>query len=177
MIKTIDCKIKGVSPLMMHRFPMEPIEALDKKTPEEQAEIAAYRDEQNKLFIPVTALQRAIVTGALFSKGKGRASLQREVTSSVQILGDRLYLNVNTYRIDSRPVVVPATKGRIIRHRPIIDDWEVSFTVEYDDSRIEEKQLKKIFDDTGWKVGLLEFRPDKKGPYGRFMVVKWEKEK
>ena len=39
----VKVKIEGVAPLLMHRFPMEPIEAIEKKTPEEQAEISAYR--------------------------------------------------------------------------------------------------------------------------------------
>lgn len=174
MIVRIECRIKGISPLMMHRYPMEPVEAIEKKSPEEQAKIAAYLDDNEELFVPVEAMQRAIIAGAVYSKGKGRASLQRDVTSSVQVLGDRLYLGTKKYRVDARPVVVPATKGRIVRYRPIIDQWELSFDLEFDASRITEQQLRKVLDDTGWKVGVLEYRPERKGPYGRFMVTHWK---
>ena len=43
--KSAEVRIKGVSALLMHRFPLEPIEAIEKKTREEQAEIAAYRTD------------------------------------------------------------------------------------------------------------------------------------
>jgi len=29
-------------------------------------------------------------------------------------------------------------------------------------------------DDTGQRVGLLDFRPEKKGPFGRFVVTRWD---
>jgi hypothetical protein len=36
-----------------------------------------------------------------------------------------------------------------------------------------EKNLRKIVDDGLQRVGLLDFRPEKKGSFGRAMVVKW----
>ena len=72
MTNKIGLEIKGISPLLMHAYPMTPIEALDKKPPEEQAELASYRIPDNgELYIPGVAIQRALVSGATFSKGKG----------------------------------------------------------------------------------------------------------
>lgn len=77
-MKSIEVTIKGTSPLLMHAFPMVQIEALEKKTPEEQAEYAAYRDPASKeLYVPAVAVQRGLVAAATFSKGKGRASLAK----------------------------------------------------------------------------------------------------
>ena len=42
-METIHVKLTGISPLLMHSFPLLPIEAIEKKSPEEQAELAAYR--------------------------------------------------------------------------------------------------------------------------------------
>ena len=42
-MKTITVTIQGTAPLLMHRFPLEPIPGLDKLTPAEAAEHAAYR--------------------------------------------------------------------------------------------------------------------------------------
>jgi hypothetical protein len=164
---------KGVA-LLMHAFPMEPIEALEKKTKEEQAEYAAYRDpESGELYIPGIAIQRALVGAAVYSKGKGRASLQKVVAACVIVSPERCGLGIKDYIIDSRPVVVPATKGRIIRHRPRLDGWKVTFEIEYDDTLLTDKQLRKVVDDAGSRVGLLDFRPERKGPFGRFMVTEW----
>jgi len=173
--KEISITIEGISPLLMHSFPMEEIKAIEKKSPAEQAEIAAYRDPDTKwLYVPGMAVQRALIAGATYSKGKGRASLQKPVAACVIISPERIPLD-GDYVIDSRPVVVPATGGRIIRHRPKLPAWKISFEIEFDDELLKESELRQVVDDTGKKVGILDFRPEKKGPFGRFVVTKWEK--
>jgi len=175
MSKKIEVEIKGVSPLMMHRYPLEPIEAIEKKPIEEQAEIAAYRDpDTDELYIPGIAIQRCLVAAATYSKGKGRASLQKQTAACVFVTPDRVSLRTKDFVIDSRRVVVPATRGSIIRHRPRLDDWIVNFEIEYDDVLLTEIQVRKIVDDAGLRVGLLEFNPVHKGPYGRFSVTEWK---
>src|SRR5438034_6878119 len=101
MIKTINVTIKGISPLLMHKFPLIPPEAVEKRTKEEQAEIFEYRDEQtNELYIPALAMQRAFVSAASFSKGKGRLTLQKPVAACVFIEPQHILLGVKTYEID-----------------------------------------------------------------------------
>jgi len=34
--------------------------------------------------------------------------------------------------------------------------------------------LRHIVDDAGSRVGLLDFRPERKGPFGRFIVIEWK---
>ena len=172
--KGIKATIEGISPLLMHSFPLLPIEALEKKSVEEQAELSAYQDENHKLFIPGINLQRALIAGAVFSKGKGRGSLQKQVAACVMITPDRLILANQSYIVDSRPVVIPATKGRVLRHRPRFDKWGVSFDIEYDPNLLTADQVRRILDDTGSRVGLLDFRPERKGPFGRFQVISWQ---
>ena len=175
MIKTIKVTLRGTSPLLMHRFPLEPVVAFEKKTREEQAEIAAYRDEESgELYIPGVAVQRALIGAAVYSKGKGRASLQKQAAACMLVTPEKLLLGTKDYTIDSRAVVVPATKGRIVRHRPRLDEWKVDFDLEYDDELLTEQQVRTIVDDMGKHVGLLEFRPEKKGPFGRCTVSRWE---
>jgi len=175
MVKTIQVKITGTSPLLMHRYPEVAIEAIDKKTAAEQAELAAYRDpETHELYLPGVAVQRALVSAATYSKGKGRASLQKPTAACVLISPERLSLHTRTYVVDSRPVVMPATKGRILRHRPRIDTWSASFALEYDDTLLKAIEVRRIVDDAGLRIGLLDFRPERKGPFGRFHVVAWE---
>lgn len=172
--KKVHCTIKGISALLMHAYPMQPIEAIEKKSPEEQAEYSAYRDpDTNCLYIPGIAIQRSFIASASYSKGKGRGSLQKPVAACVMVNPERCDLGVKDYLIDSRPVVVPATKGRVVRHRPRLDNWTVTFEIEYDDTLLTETQLRRIVDDAGSRVGLLDFRPERKGPFGRFMVTDW----
>lgn len=175
-MKSVNVTIKGITPLLMHRFPLEPVEAIEKKTKEEQAEIAAYRipGDSRELYIPGAGLQRALVAGATFSKGKGRSTLQKPVAACVLVLPEYVGLGTKEYAIDARAVVVPATKGRVVRFRPRLDAWEVSFQIDYDDTLLKETELRRVVDDTGSRVGLLDFRPERKGPFGRFMVTEWK---
>ena len=174
-IKSVDVVLKGLSPLLMHSFPLVPIESPEKKSPEEQAELAAYRDPETKeLYVPGVAVQRALVSAATFSKGKGRGSLQKVVAACVMVSPERISLGIKDYIVDSRPVVVPATNGRVVRHRPRLDAWEIRFAIDYDDTLITEAQLRRVVDDMGSRVGLLDFRPECKGPFGRSMVTSWK---
>lgn len=172
-IKTILVTIKGASPLLMHRFPLVAPEAIEKKTAAEQAEVSAYRTESGSLYIPGSNIQRALVSAATFSKGKGRSTLQKPVAACVGVSPEYCDLGVKDYTVDSRAVVVPATKGRVVRHRPRLDEWAVTFTITYDDTLLKETELRRVVDDCGLRVGLLDFRPEKKGPFGRFMVTEW----
>ena len=172
-MKTIHLTISGPE-ILMHRFPLETIDGLAKMTKEEQAEFSAYRDDDTgELFVPGINIQRCLISAATFSKGKGRASLKREVAACVSVSPMKVFLGTKEYEIDSRAVVVPATKGRIVRHRPMLKDWELTFEVEYDEILLSEKQVRKVVDDAGKRVGLLDFRPEKNGPFGKFVVNNW----
>lgn len=175
MNRIILCTIQGISPILMHRFPLVKSETEEKMlSPEERAEIAAYRDpDTGRLYIPGIAVQRALVNGATYSKGKGRASLQKQVAACVLVNPERCDLGTDQYIIDIRSVVIPATKGRVLSYRPRLNEWRITFEIEFDPNLLREEEIRKIVDDTGSRVGLLDFRPEKKGPFGRFMVVEW----
>ena len=174
-VKNIQCMIKGISPLLMHAFPMsDPPAGWEKWDREDQARIAEYRDPDGKLYVPGVALQRSMIAAAAYSKGKGRATLQKPVAACVLVSPDRSIIDQQKYEIDSRRVVIPATKGCIIRHRPRFEEWSLQFVIEYDDELLSEKELRQVIDDAGKRVGLLDFRPEKKGPFGRFVVTSWK---
>lgn len=77
----------------------------------------------------------------MYSKGKGRASLQKPVAACVLVTPE--------YR---------ATRGRIVRHRPRLNHWSVTIDIEFDDVLLTEQQLRMVVDDSGTRVGLLRTR-------------------
>lgn len=160
----------------MKAYPLVEIRAFEKLPKEQQAEYAAYRIPDSKeLCIPAMNIQRALVSGATYSKGKGRSSLQKSAAACVRISPEYVGLGTDTYEIDTRSVVVPATKGRILRHRPCLKTWSVTFEIAWDSELLTENQIRQIVDDTGLRVGLLDFRPEKRGPFGTFKVTNWKK--
>jgi len=173
---TVEVIISGITPLLMRSHPAagEP-EDIKNWTPEQQAEYCSYRDSQTgRLYLPAANLQRAIVSGAAYSKGKGRASLQKSAAAAMFVGPERIDLGLGTFDVDSRWVVNPATGGRIMRHRARLNNWQGTFQLQFDTSLVTENQARRIIDDTGSRVGVLDYRPEKKGPYGRFMVTHWE---
>lgn len=163
--------IEGITPLLMHRWPLEPIPGIDKQSKEEQARTALYEHDGNT-FVPGVNIQRALVSGAGYSKGKGRSSLAKIAAACLSVREIELPLN-SPWVVDARAVTIPATGGRITRYRPRFDAWKLEFNLEYDPTLLSAAEVRRIVDDTGSRVGLLDFRPECKGPFGRFMITSW----
>lgn len=155
----------------MNAYRGEKPAGFSKLTPAEQAANAAYTLPDKTLYVPGYNLQRALISGASYSKGKGKASLQKLVAAAVFIPETEISLGTKKYTIAQHRVVLRATGGAHIAYRPRIDKWELHFTIEYDEILLSHKEIKKVLEDTGRLVGILDFRPERKGPYGRFEVV------
>jgi hypothetical protein len=84
--------------------------------------------------------------------------------------------HVEPWTVDIRPVRIPATGGRILRYRPLFNDWSLSFHVNLDTGEVGPKLFRQIIDAAGSKVGLGDFRPATRGPYGRFVVTTWQED-
>lgn len=184
-------RIEGVRPLIMNRFHEAAQQSAtsgtrataigDKGTPREQAELKLYTDGDGNPMIPVPNLFRAIIDAGKFHKaGKSKVTTQKSsiIPACVEVNSDdgvtiRL-LHKEAWAVDTRPVRIPSTGGRILTHRPMFDDWALEFELELDQTMMSAKTLRDIVDDAGKKIGLGDFRPDCKGPYGKFVVTKWE---
>jgi hypothetical protein len=59
-------------------------------------------------------------------------------------------------------------------HRPRVDAWSCTFEIEIDTGMFPPALIRSIIDDAGKKIGLGDYRPARKGPFGRFVVSKWE---
>ena len=190
-ILRIKIRIRGITPLMLNRFTAEQAiiasggtrgssAAADRGTPLEIAESKLYKGLDGTLMVPQPNIMRCIVDGGYFHKiGKKQVTTKESslVYACLNIEGVEIKIHHRQpWKVDTRPVVIPATKGRILAHRPIFDDWEVEFTVELDTTIMGAQLLRKIVDDAGKRIGLGELRPARKGPYGRFVVVRWEEE-
>lgn len=59
-------------------------------------------------------------------------------------------------------------------HRPRVDSWSLTFTLDVDTSVFDPKLVRALIDDAGKKIGLGDYRPARKGPFGRFVVKRWD---
>jgi hypothetical protein len=148
----------------------------DRGTPREQAEKKAYRDKKGKLYIPGPNIFSCLIEAGKFHKvGKSKVTTQKTSLIPAGIIVEDLMCSLGTkdFEVDSRSVVIPATGGRIMCHRPRVDNWGLTFTLDVDETMFDPKFVRILVDDAGKKVGLGDWRPQRKGPFGRFKVAKW----
>lgn len=188
-MKLIQAEIKGVTPLLQHRFNEEseiPGETrrviVDRGTPREQAERASYRDKKTRTFyFPGASISRLLREAGSNHKLKGsRKSTKFIVPAAVLVLDDAITITNGNgskpkdFEVDSRPVTIPATKGRIMRHRPRFDEWGARFTLRINDAILPEDFVHKLLTEGGEQIGIGDFRPEKGGPFGVFQVTNWK---
>lgn len=183
----IKVTIEGISPLLMNRF----TEAAEiqvsggtsvtlrgsKGTPREQAAPKCYADATGDLYIPGPNIYSAIIAAGAFHKaGKSKITTQKTSLVPAGIQVDDLICSLGTdqWEVDSRSVVIPSTGGRIMCHRPRVDQRSLAFTLDVDTSVFDPKLVRALVDDAGKKIGLGDYRPARKGPFGRFVVKRWE---
>jgi len=178
----IKVTIKGKTPLLMCAFLESKLESgnriRDKNaTPREMAETFTYRDKKGDLCIPGVCIFACIIEGGKFSKiGKSKITTQKSslIPSGVSLEEENCSLGTKKFEVDSRSAVVPATGGRIMVHRPRLDEWQVTFTLNIDEKEFSEKDVRKFINDAGNKCGLLSYRPSHKGWFGKFDVTHWD---
>jgi len=181
-MKVLNVSIKGISPLLQHRFPMDGADKPGKKrtgVPDWQAECerALYKDEKGVLYEPASHLESALAIAGRSFKISGRrgATYGKLVASTISIEPDAIPHKITHYEVDSRPVVVQ--KARIVRYRPRFDNWELDFRIAVHDEQLPLSVLKEILDQTGLYVGIGDYRPGRGGKFGKFMVTKFEEVK
>lgn len=178
----IHVEITGITPLLMNRFNIDDQNVKKEKnlTPREAAQKLCYEDEQKRLYYPTTNIYACIIEAGKFHKdGKVKVTTARSslIPAGVMIDGETIYFKIpETWEVDSRSVVVPSTGGRIVCHRPRLDTWCLEFTLTLDLKMFSPKFIRTLIDDAGSKVGLGDFRPARKGIFGRFVVTNWREE-
>lgn len=185
----IKATVEGISPLLQNRF----TEAAQEKVangsgaalrgsmplPREQAEAKLYRTADGLVVLPSANLLRAIVDAGVFVKvGKSKLSTSRSslIPAGVAICEPELPIAPGRWEVDTRAVVNPATGGRMVCHRPRFDAWRVTFTLDADESLFAERLVRELVDLAGQRIGVGDFRPARKGPFGRFKVVMWKQQ-
>lgn len=182
----ITVTIEGVTALLMNRFTDEneikvssgtsAVHVGGRGTPREQAQKKAYADQAGALFIPGPNVFSCLIQAGKFHKaGKSKVTTMKSslVPAGISVLDLVCALGTDKFEVDSRSVVIPSTGGRVMAHRPRLDKWRLGFTLDVDTAMFSEQFVRQLVDDAGHKIGLGDFRPDRKGPFGKFKVVEW----
>lgn len=195
--QTVSLRIKGISPLLMHN-PVglmrtggsEEMQRGGKKipTPLDEATNGLYKLPNGQLFLPSDAVREAALIASADVKDnsrKGRATMARRFGASVFLsreyfplyragedgeLGVPITADVTDWEVMVKRVVV--MRAGVMRARGLVRDWACDVEFEYDDETIDPNIVYAIVNQAGKYPGLLDYRPGRKGPYGRFQAVK-----
>jgi hypothetical protein len=130
--------------------------------------------------IPVTYLLSALIYAGRFVKnGKDKVS-----TATTTTLYEFLDIQDDFFPFVNQEVPMIVDKRRGVLNnagksvavaiiRPLFREWEILLNFTIDTAVISEMVVMKIFDVAGTKAGLGDFRPQKKGPFGRFTITDW----
>lgn len=159
--------------------------AVDKTLSSETiAKSRVIKDSKGNAGIPIEYLLGCLVeAGRLVKNGKKQISTAGTTTIFAFLdFGDMTFL---PFKMHS-PMVVDRRKGNLNNAgkstavciiRPKFEKWaielEAIITTE-GDFAAKEDVVKKLFEAAGSQVGIGDFRPAKRGPFGRFRVAEWK---
>lgn len=185
----VQCTIKGIAPLMQHRFPVPDMATLShggkkstgsKDYSEEWREYLYTRDGQ--IIQPASHIEGAMVKAAAGFKVTGKRGKSYKDLFSANVFIDPIEIPHNIavpqeldcdgdkpLYLDLRPVVV--MRARVVRIRPTFKPgWELSFTINVIDDEVPAEIVNDVLTLAGKTVGIGDFRPK----FGRFMVTRFD---
>jgi len=174
----IEARIEGITPLLMNRFRDSQIEGKSTKKGE-QKEIdikdKLYLDEAGKPYLPAVYIQRALIDAGkrLQVRGQKKATYSKIVGSVVSIEPEALVLEGKyvPFRISA---VNPMTKGRMMVTRPRFDKWASEFEIDVQGDSVGFETMNQLLVEAGQSTGIGDWRPEKKGKFGKFVVTKFK---
>lgn len=177
--------LEGTSPLLMNKFTEKSKREMEDKQQKAAKRAKAARDPHQEFLaalytipgkktqygIPAGALKKTAVNACRFVDGvkmtqmNGSFHVQAGAANLVPLKASKPVMDEQIVRVGpfGNKVAMP-------RYRPRFDKWEITFEVEYNPRCISPEQLLNLYENAGFSVGLLEFRPEKGGSFGRFRV-------
>lgn len=191
---TINVGLVGVSPLLMNAMDEATLERLvtgekapkgaPKGTPLEQATKKLYRDAQGNPVLPVQNILSSLIEAGRSVRLEGKKQVS---TASSTVLPSFMSIEGLQFAVldtlDNRKPAswrVSLMQGRnpnggeaVGICRPLFDSWALLLTIVADLDTVPERIVRELFDKAGSNVGVGDFRPQRKGFYGRWRIDRW----
>jgi hypothetical protein len=180
-MKKINVRIEGITPLLMNRFRDAQIEGKTKK----HSGSAKEQNPEDKLYLhdgvphlPAVYLRNALIDAAKQFKltGKGKSTWSKVFGSSLDVKPEMSAIEPAGWVVYRIAAVNPMTKGRMMVSRPRFDKWGATFDLELLDDSIPAEVVKEVIDHAGLHTGVGDWRPEKKGMFGKFIVTEFKEE-
>jgi len=155
-----------------------------------------YRNDSGQIALPAEMLIGALVAaGQKVKNGAKTISTAKTTTLFDLMMVKSVDLPLTNGKIDPKSVLGNAATGNdlpwtvdrrkgigyqaktptaVAIIRPRFPSWEFDLEIEYDEKRVKGEVIRQLLENAGGSQGLGAFRPNKRGPFGRFRVEKWE---
>lgn len=191
-MKNLTVKLASLSPMLQNPLTKETLQELltgvrlakQKDRPlEEICKEKLYKSDDNKLGIPAQNLLSALMeAGRDVKNGKKAVSTATSTSlpSFLTIEGEFLpFTNNPKWEPDLRGGTLDNGKAKVkvAIVRPKFKYWELTVRMQYDEKIADESVVKDLIRIAGNKIGLGDFRPAKRGVFGRFAIADFKVEK
>ena len=178
-MKTIEVSVKGVAPLLQHKFSVGEQAKLASKTKRQVGankgdvvEDYLYTIEQDGKMVvcqPAEHFLQAMIKRASNYKigSKGKKTYKEMSQGCIVVLPEMIPHKLQDWVVDERTVVIGATRGRIVRLRPKLNEWELDFVIQIMNDELPVEVVKGMLDDAGREGGIGDYRPR----FGKFIVT------
>jgi len=181
-MKKYKVEITGITPLLMNKpeaygFDEQWVQKKASEDWEKEALKKLYIDSEGIIYQPATHIDRALIEAGkkIKVKGQGKATYSKLFGSMASVDEFEIVHKKQEYEINKCLVVIPSTKGRIMRYRPMFKNWALEFHISFEEE-ISAEVIKEALEIAGKYVGIGDWRPEKKGKFGKFQVTKFEEQ-
>ena len=176
----INVRIKGVTPLITHRFSEDVLEKMaaeqqgaakvkkPPRQPEAECEAACYRTPEGRYGFPAAGVKKAMVTAGQRFAGEKGTELYGAFSIPVELL--ELECGAPHMRED-RVVLGGMSRTSSIAYRPEFTPWAAVVPLLFNADFISADQLVNLLRLAGFSVGIGDWRVEKKGSFGQFEVA------
>lgn len=145
--------------------------AREPKDPKKEFEGAKYLDEKGRDCIPIMAIKNAMVNAARFADNMKMTFLRGAFFVENPEGAGRMLLPISFKKCVMREDNVRVGMGTAdLRYRPEYQGWSAKFLISLNNNAITPEQILHMLQLAGYSIGLCEWRPEKDGPFGRFIV-------
>ena len=176
-MKKYNVEITGITPLLMNKpeaygFDEQFVEKKASSDWEKEALKKLYINADETIFQPATHIEASLIEAGkkIKVKGQGKATYSKLFGSMLSIEELEIEHKIQDYEINKCLVVIPSTKGRIMRYRPMFKKWVLNFNILAEDELPSEAILQAL-EISGKYVGIGDWRPQKKGKFGKYQVT------
>ena len=184
-LELVRLRVVGESPLIMHQWSEKAkAQMRDKqqkaakvgrevRNPQAEFDAATYFISQNpvRYGFPVTAFKSSMVDAALAAGGKKTETRRAFHIQYDAVVNGNMLVEIHAPHRIMREDMVSVGMGTDLRYRPEFPTWEVHLTFQYDARQTSPAQLIALCNQSGFSTGVGEWRPEKDGLYGRFVVA------